>query len=285
MKSFNLFSKIFIGSILFGLFYFFHFAGYSMKKVHETDPEVTKKISARYNIIIDGVSVTPGSEGSKDNAFDRWVLDAPSEKISIKTVGGNIQIKKTLGKQVVISASGKLDKAKAPRLLEVDSNPSTLTIKEPKDDATRGLQIQIEIPESFSQELFVVTVNGDLSVENLKLDSIEYATVSGDASLLNSSCKVLKHHSVSGDITAEQTNAKKFTSETISGDVTIENKMAANIKIVSVSGEVKLTLAEGPKTQFTLKSISGEINNSLGSNAKGEYEVNVSMTSGDIQIE
>jgi DUF4097 and DUF4098 domain-containing protein YvlB len=70
----------------------------------------------------------------------------------------------------------------------------------------------------------------------------------------------------------------------VSGDVNIANQEQNEVNFNSVSGDIYLKMPEDQKSKFTLKTLSGDINNARTS-SEGPTSVIVKTTSGDIKIE
>nr|WP_295902563.1 DUF4097 family beta strand repeat-containing protein [uncultured Bdellovibrio sp.] len=283
----NLFTKFFIAFSVWTVG-FLSLATYAGGKAFATDPDLVSKLESKYNVSIrmggmsKGYSVGPAEYGETKDA---WTFAPPAKKVVFKSFSGNISIKKSADSEIKISATGKLDKKMAPRLLEVETTGNELKIKEPEDNAVKDLEVHIEVPASFNKDLEVLTVSGNVTLENLNLQEAELKTVSGEMTLNQIVAQELDIKTVSGDFKAEAASITKFEGKTVSGDLEMSNGIPANIDFTSVSGDVKMKIAKNDKTHFSLKSVSGDINNSHGSAKDGNYNVKVSTTSGNIEIE
>lgn len=282
------FSKVFLGSFISSVV-FLSLAAFAGGKALEADPQLPEKISAKFsdNVAVKVGGFSTGMPHSKKTVSteDSWVLSVPSEKLSLKLISADVAIKSSSVKEIKIYAVGKLDKNKADRLLEVESNANELLIAEPKDGAVEDLEIKIEIPVDFNKRLNFASVSGDLTSENLSLDIFNLSTVSGDIALSQMKSNEFKVEMVSGDLKAMSSSFKKIEGASVSGDLEISNLEKANIDISTVSGDVKLHLSAGNSVQYKLKSMSGEIENRFGSDKNAENSVSISSTSGDIKIE
>lgn len=283
----NLFSKFFIAFALWTVG-FLSLATYAGGKAYESDPQLLSKLENKYNVSIriggmsKGYSVGPAAY---EPTQDSWNFTPPAKKVMFKSLSGNFSIKKSAGSEIKISATGKLDKKVSPRLLETENNGNELIVREPEDNAVKDLQVQIEVPESFKNTLEVLTVSGDVVMENLNLREIESKTVSGKMILSHVTAKDLEVKTVSGDIKAEECSVAKLEGKSVSGNLEVSNAAPSSIDFTSVSGDVKMKLAKADKTHFSLKSISGDINNRHGSDKNGDFKINISTTSGNIEIE
>ncbi|MEK2646976.1 DUF4097 family beta strand repeat-containing protein [Bdellovibrio sp. BCCA] len=282
----NLFTKFFIAFSVWTVA-FLSLATYAGGKAFETDPHLVSKLEDKMNVSIrvGGVSKRFHSDSEMVNTQDTWNFAPPAEKMKIKLFTGNVSIKKSSGSEIKITATGDIDKSRAPRLLEAETTGNELKISEPEGDVVKKLDVHIEVPASFAQELDVVTVSGNVTVENLNVDELELKTVSGDIALNQVSANKIEMKSVSGNLNAEGASIKKIEGKSVSGNLAFANSLPADIDLTSVSGDVKMKLVKNDKTQFALKSVSGDIKNAHGSNKNGNYNVKVSTTSGDIEIE
>ncbi|WII72512.1 DUF4097 family beta strand repeat-containing protein [Bdellovibrio sp. 22V] len=283
MKSFSVFSKVFIGAVVWTVV-FLGIAGYASQEAYKADPALITKLEEKYNVSvhIGGISKR---DTSKEVAEDIWNLAPPASKFSIKTFNGDVRIKKTMNKEVVIKATGRLDVNKAPRLLAVTETADVLEIRQPDDNAVTKLEVTIEIPDSFSKELRFESASGELTLENLKLDSLIVKTVSGEVTGRQIDVKDVDAVTVSGDIKIESSTLSKVVGKSVSGDIEVSNTAPANVSFSSVSGDVKLKMAKADDVHFSLQSTSGEIHNAFGSANNGKFDVTVKTTSGDIEIE
>ncbi|MEN0057718.1 MAG: DUF4097 family beta strand repeat-containing protein [Bdellovibrio sp.] len=281
----NLFTKFFIAFLIWTIA-FLSLGGYASNKAFQQDPDILSKIEDKYHVAIHigGIS-KKNTPSNYEQANDSWKLAPPAKKIVLKVVSSDISIKKSAGSEIVITANGLLDKSKSDQLLETKISSDELVISEPDNEAVRKVSIQVELPASYTQALDIIAVNGDIAAEGLTLNDLSVKTVSGNVTFNNLNAKSWSLHSVSGDIKADSSSFTKISGKTVSGEIEITNQIPAQIDFTSVSGDVKMKLAKTDNIFFNLKSLSGSINNKHGSNRKGDFEVNVSTASGDIEIE
>lgn len=281
MKSLNLFSKLFsivvittIGSLAL--------AAYSAKKAFDTDPHLIAKLEKQFNIHSRGNSFY--FNFSDNDTEDTWQLPIPQKKIRIKSYSGDIAIKTSSLNEVLISASGKLDKDQAPKLLDIKSEQNELVIIEP-ENAVHDLQIRIEIPSSYQNDVIIESTSGDVSIENLSPSSLIIATVSGEIILDSIKTDSLNVNTISGDTQIQKSAVTTLIGKSVSGGIKVDNKGTATTQLKSISGDIVLKLPETENFQFDLTTTSGEIKNEREQNNKASATVEVSTTSGDIKIE
>lgn len=146
-----------------------------------------------------------------------------------------------------------------------------------------GVEISLEIPRGFDQNLRVEnisddidvrnlnlltidieTVSGDIEIENGKINEINFSTVSGDVDM-DSQVEFANVESVSGDILLEQT--KGFDVETVSGDAIIYlNNDFTKSQGESVSGDITLNMIGRSEISYDFESVSGNITINLDDN-------------------
>lgn len=285
MKSMNVFSKVFVLATLWTVV-FLGLAGYAGGKAFQQDPDLVQKVSDKYKVSIhvSGMSKKYGSKNYVETK-NSWTFPATATEINLKSIGGNFSIKKSSGTEIVVTATGGLDVNRGPQLLETKQDGTTLTLQEPDNEATRGLEVNIEIPASLIGTFDVGTVSGDLSFENLQAKELTLKTVSGDMTLNQVTADALTIAGVSADLKATNCNIKNVTGKTVSGDVEFSSQKPAGFDLTTVSGDIKMKLPKMENTKFDLSTTSGEIQNAHGSVKTGTLEVKVFTTSGDIEIE
>lgn len=284
MKSLSVFSKLFF-LLALSTVGFLSLATYATEKAQTENPQLLKKLEDKYNMRIHMGGLTKKNGPQDRKTSDTWHIPTPAKSIVVKLVSGNVSIKKSNVKELTISASGILDKEKSPRLLETDPDKETVTIKEPSDNAVEDLNVQIEIPASFNQDLIFKAVSGNINLENLNFNSLELHNVSGEFNLNNVTAKNLAVITVSGSINAEGSSLENLKGKSVSGNVKIASSQPMNVDFKSVSGDVTMKLNPTQDTHFSLHSVSGKIENQFGSKPNAKHEVVISTTSGDIKIE
>ena len=285
MKQISVFTKVFVGAAILTVL-FLSIASYAGSKAVAQDPELISNIEKRYNVTIRMGGISSNSAMNYAENTDTWNFAPPTEALSIKNISGNFHFKVGTGKEVVIKATGQLDKKKAPRLLDVALEGGTLKIQEP-EDAVRKLEVYIEVPSTFKQELEVATVSGDTNIEGLSLEQLTIKSVSGDSNLNRVSIQKASFKTVSGEIEAEQSDLKELEGNSVSGDLKLANLNPLNLKFKTVSGDVKLKITKGETAIYTLRSVSGKVENKVGSAGVGKssFNVDIRTTSGDIEVE
>lgn len=289
MKTSNLFVRFFVAFLICTVA-FLGVAAYATEKVLEADPQAMDKIQDnfkdRFHVALFMTGMSHAKPEKLENSQDKWSLAVPSDDIKLHFYSGRLSVKKTTGKEVVITATGVLDKNQAPRLLTVDGSSSQITVKQPDQDAARELHVEIEIPESFTQNLEIKTVSGEVVLEQLKLKELEINAVSSSIDLNGVQAQSLEAKTVSGDIASKDISITKIDGKSVSGKFQLQSQINSDIEWKSVSGNVALTMPETHDTHFQLKSTSGNIDNKYGSTSHSPaHQVLVKTVSGDISIQ
>lgn len=283
MKSLNLFSRLFTTVVLITMVSLV-LSFYAGRKAYDADPALWSKIEDKLHISFHSGGSFVGFNLEGESTKDSWRLPLTQKMIHIKSFNGRIAIKPTASNEIAISASGKLDTDESPKLLEVNSTDDELTLTEPKE-AVRNLEIHIEIPNSYSQGLRIDTVSGDISLENLSLDGLILGTVSGGIVFDSIKAESLTINSISGDTQIRNSSITKLNGSSASGRIAIENQGGATTRLQSSSGDIDLQLPKSEQFHFQLNTISGDIKNNHIDESKAMATIEVSTTSGDIDIE
>jgi len=171
--------------------------------------------------------------------------------------------------------------------------------------------IVVHLPKEYHGELDLVTISGDIEINVDILNNVSLKTTSGDVktrnledAIINSvsgdirvkKAKDVKINTVSGDVRVEKSN--NIDAKTTSGDITIL-EVSQKLDIKSTSGDVKVN-------EFTINNdsnistVSGDVEVNLKNdadikaetrsgdkdikNSKGEFNLDIKTTSGDITV-
>lgn len=289
MRTYNLFTRFFI-AVVFTTITSLAIAGFSAKQAYDADPELLAKLENKYNIQIhvSGMGVSVRDANSRMTTQDQWELAIPAKKLIIKSYSGDIAIRSSNDKKIRVMATGKLDTAKSEKLLEITESSDVVTLNEP-ENAVKNLEVRIELPSTFTHDLEIASVSGNVSGENLKINLADVKTVSGGITFNRLNALKLSIETVSGDVETHDSSFKSINGKSVSGEIGIENKDSAEMNLKSISGDVKLKLPKSAPFSFSLNTLSGDIKNlrpqktDTGNAAK--LNINISTTSGDIEIE
>lgn len=181
----------------------------------------------------------------KNNDLIVEVPEKTLEKLSIKTVSGNIKAEEILADETVLeSTSGNI---------EAGGNVG---------------------------ELKTSTVSGDIKLNsNTVAEDISLSATSGQLSLKGISAADAKISTTSGDIEFKNANLKSVDANTMSGEIDFNNVVCSDdIDIDTTSGDINLERVDAEN--YTLNSTSGEIDAKILS----DKLYNVSTVSGSVDV-
>ena len=274
-------------------------------KVHVIyDKEEIPDISVR----LEGGCLTVSREGEqkqkKGHSFDRENVTINSFR-DLGKLFRNIHVVMNMGNDDKVTLA--LPEGCAPdldvRTLSGDINMEDVSAGEVTVNSTSG---DISVEHLTATALSVSTTNGEVSVdlpEELMLERAELRTTSGDveARLNTQRCKAQSMSgdvslegrireaevgSVSGDIELradlEQVNVKSVSGDV---DVTCDSEELREIKAQSTSGDVDVRLPGGIRSIcLNTKTLSGDVNYSVGLDPNARVRVTVTTVSGDIDV-
>ena len=222
---------------------------------------------------------------------------------------------------VKITLIGTIWSSFDPSLI-VEKNGEKITVRthEPSLFNTQigknDLEMLISVPRDYSEDLFLKTVAGSITVKNLEIEDFKASSVSGLLDLSTVLCENAKISTVSGDIAAQDIKCDDMTIETVSGDIGSEGNISeldikgvsgkitvsaigtlGDIQIDNVSGDVVLSLCEDSGFTLNFTTVTGDFSSSEdlssksieGKNVKavckdGSKTIKVSTVSGDLDI-
>lgn len=167
-----------------------------------------------------------------------------------------------------------------------------------KDTMTR-----IYLTDAEYKELYVMTLSGYVTIQDINTESLKASTSSGDMDLVDVSAKQMELEANSGDIemqnvTAESlkmstssgdiglldVTAKQMELEASSGDIDLECCDAEGFDITTSSGDVDMEIAAGRTYRFETKTNSGDVDVPDGE-ADSKYLCKIVTSSGDVDVE
>lgn len=261
------FSKLFVGTVVFTLGAL-SISGYAAKKAYEMDPDILHKIGSQAEKR--GFQVHFGGFVNRPHeAFERtegtWNFKSPQE-LHITTVSGDVTIEGISGSEVMVIATGELDRTQADQLVTTNFEGPALVLGEPENNSVKDLKLKIQVPSTFKGPLKVTTVSGDLIVERIGSSKLTIV-------------------SVSGDVLAKDVSVPEISVGSVKGEIRVENLIGGNINVTSVSGDVLLRVVDGEKSNINPTTISGDVQSRYPMGQHGKYLIEIHTTSGDIVIE
>jgi len=173
------------------------------------------------------------------------------------------------GKMIITSASG-------------DIEIKDLNLENFEINTASG---EIEVKNLTSNGQFLVeSMSGNINLEEIKSENLKVESVSGD--ILTNKCieKIADFKSVSGNVLINFCENINFV-KTTSGDIKVLNYFVKkDINFETISGEVDLELLKNSSFNLEFKSVSGNLENDFVNVEKGENNLFVKTTSGDLKI-
>lgn len=152
--------------------------------------------------------------------------------------------------------------------LEVTAGSNRLTIGMTRTPAntyyhSSNLKMDVYLPKTYSQSIFVSTVSGPVKIGDLTLDTLDCRSVSGPLEIQNISSKRITAETTSGPIRLDTIQAD-LNAKSVSGSITASYKVFNHaISTENVSGNVNLKLPENAEFAFHAKTVSGKITNNF----------------------
>lgn len=190
--------------------------------------------------------------------------------------------------------------------LQVDALSNTLSIK--KNTQLKFLRlfnsnfieekVVIMIPESYSSQLDIEVVSGDIIIEGGSYSQVCLSTVSGNQELRELQTDTLNQYVVSGNIRDESIECNRIELDAVSGDIeSYFKQMPYKLEADTVSGDIDLGLPENDGFEIDYETVSGELrtdfdiewNNKDKREGRGVYKkenssLEMGTISGDIQL-
>lgn len=205
-------------------------------------------------------------------------------KIKIGTASADLKIHLVDGDEVSLKYHGKINclLCNINNKLETNKKGDTITF-EPSSNyiglvVYSNLIMDLYLPKEYQESIIIDVMSSDIYLENLSLKKLSIETVSGDIELKDIITKEeLSLNTVSGDIELEKISANivfdttsgnveaweiagNFIGETVSGDVEVSIINDNFITdIATVSGDVIVALKENVDFDFTINTVSGDI--------------------------
>lgn len=224
--------------------------------------------------------------GNSDEA-EYTVKIADTKAITIGLVSEEVEVLVSNEEDIRIVQSTSYTLKEEDRL-KVKRSGKTISINKKKikysfnflDGLNRSETITIYIPKSFSKELEIKTVSGNINAQDLKLEKIRCSSTSGYIKIENLQAEEeLELSSVSGDITLDQVNSNLIDINTTSGEIELYKIAGETIKNTTTSGNVEF---KGTCNKFKHNTTSGNLEASFNEMFE---EVSISSVSGNISLE
>jgi len=239
------------------------------------------------SIFVNGKKIENGANTTTTKKIDEEkTLDFGSTKrISIFSSTANINVIYGKRSDVKIKLYGEFeanDQYTAEILTSMQS--SNLEIKTDKGTLTcfsGELTLDVFIPESFDGEINSRTNSGDLSVQSLKLDCVDFESQSGDLRLHINELNALETQLQSGDVKLTCQSCSRINVSTMSGNVKVRCDRFKRARVKTMSGDIEFKTIEA---SVEASAMSGDIDNEFRKSTSNNIAT-LSTMSGDISAE
>lgn len=172
------------------------------------------------------------------------IADSPDDKIHVQMQGH------------------KLNK----KMLAINGENSRFIIKEQQRKKTWKENIRfrstptiiMQLPKSQSKTLTLYGADGDFTIQDLALDTVQAETSAGMAYLKNLSVANVDIQTIDGNVTIANSGIDHLGITSTAGDVAIKDSTGSEHTIQTVDGQIKMTEAS-EQPNLNVKSVSGDI--------------------------
>ncbi len=158
-------------------------------------------------------------------------------------------------------------------------------------------KLQITVPRKKFRELFLKTTSGNVSMNEMKLQTMNTKTASGDLKLNKLEAEEMFLHTTSGDISAHTIQANSYKVRTTSGDIEMNHMESNSMNVETASGDLQgneikamectIQTASGGLTIHTIDGEKIKFQTASGdmklTNANAE-NIQLQATSGDLRV-
>jgi len=226
------------------------------------------------------------------------------ETILVKGISADIQLVSEERDDVFIEFKGHYS-AKgnyAPPQLIVDQEGDALyiEIKHKKQIASPrrlSLDLLVILPETFTKDIQVDGVSGEVQFENGTYENVQISTVSGEVKTKTLKADRLNVKSTSGQVDIDSAQGMVFAS-TVSGDIEVRYRsIDGKSELRSTSGDVRASIPDNAAFGLDVKTTSGDIepypqmsidkitdNKLQGYVGEYEHTIHAVTVSGDVAI-
>lgn len=244
---------------------------------------------------------------SEDYSIDEKESISISEKsnISISSLSSKVNVFQTDGEEITVHLYGTYASTGGAIELEVedDGSEAKIVVKYPSGGASISLSnliLDVNIPKSYSEDVYVKTVSGeiDLECEDAIFEKVKLRSTSGRINFHTLSAESLDVSSTSGKITGNLISGKLvahgtsssisvtgLTSEseitTVSGKITVDIEKYEDMDISSTSGRVIINLETEGDFFIDYSTVSGNFNCDIPLTVENQKRTGFEGYSGD----
>lgn len=242
------------------------------------------------------------------------------DKINITVRNSDVELIATEDKELKVEFEGTVEQKDNVKILEIKRDGSELSVETNKSaqstmffgylenggkfsfGATQFLHLKVYVPKTYGKKISIAAASGDITVNDQKLEELVIKSASGDISLKNSQAAVAQIKSASGDqkimkftgdlsiasasgeVEVKEQKGGSLEVSVASGDIDLEKIDVKSIVAKATSGDVTIDVTDKSGWTFKLRALSGEVDNNLTENDKGDKTMKVDSLSGDIKI-
>ncbi|WP_032121456.1 DUF4097 family beta strand repeat-containing protein [Clostridium amazonitimonense] len=235
-----------------------HWSDFIYKYSYEVDEEKSIDISSTNNIKIDTVSA------------DIRILISDDHNVKA-TLKGYIKSSQEV-------STPKLDMTEQKDTIYIRSQGKSFI---GPSSYSENLTLEVFIPESYVNNLYIKSTSSDVTIETLNLNSFNINTTSGTINAGEITVKNFDFGSTSGDLKIDKLKSDNNQIKTTSGNIKVDS-MEGKLSLKSTSGDSYLYYRDMPSGEININAISGKVELLTPSNA--EFFINSSSTSGNIAL-
>lgn len=225
--------------------------------------------------------------------------------INVNTVSTDIKIIPVESKDIKVNFYGTLTSNGSGPSLETDITNNTLNIKIKYNKNSYSifnfnfskLNLDVYVPVSFSDNLNLSTVSGNIFLDRMSLNKLSTDSVSGNLDISEVIAASITFSTTSGNAELDNVNGN-VSFKSVSGDLRAEfTQFANNINIDTVSGNSRIKLPDNTEFNFRFNTTSGKFDsdfpmtltnnskwNTSGNVGNSENEISAKSVSGDLKI-
>lgn len=193
------------------------------------------------------------------------------KELSIGTVGENITFTTVKSNEIKVSFKGNVIATNKDAIPEIQTKNENgkLSIQIQRKDLGSVFyyhseaQLEIAIPENYSENIVVHTVSGNTSINNLNIKDLSISSVSGNVKMDQMSVKAASVETTSGESSIKGFKGDLFIKE-ISGNISLDYLEFKNTTTMdTISGNIEIRLPQNAEFSLKANTVSGIINNTF----------------------
>ncbi len=146
--------------------------------------------------------------------------------------------------------------------------------------------VEVLLPKDYKGDLFIESVNSDITVSDLSSDEIEIFVTNGDIVIKNSDSEKTKLENINGEITLENSSLKEVSAKTVNGEIEIQDLVSDEMDFETLNGEISGNIL-GDKNEYNVSSSTVNGSNNLEdiNMSDREKSMEANTVNGEINIE